>query len=328
MADKNISVGIVVATFNRKDLLRQNLQWLESQTRPAEEIIVVDNGSQDGSLSMVKTEFPGVTLASLQENLGISGAAAAGTRMAYENGHDWVWIMDDDAFPKEDALENLCRVLEEKPCDSFCLYSCHVDPEEKYFTEPVACLENGRMSFLTDFQETRHAFTLFESTGGPFLGFMVPREAIRRVGVPHPDTFIWGDFEYLGRLRQNGFKVFYCTQSIIHHPRPEWYEISVPTGLFSRKRSLWKTYSFPKAASWKYYYGIRNSLYTALPYNREFHPKLFVKVIALQLLRIFTLLRFEKRKGIVLKYCGWALWDGIRGKLGKRIDPQKLPSSQ
>jgi len=45
----------------------------------------------------------------LSENIGSAGGFGEGLKLAYEKGHDWIWVMDDDAVPMADALEKLAR---------------------------------------------------------------------------------------------------------------------------------------------------------------------------------------------------------------------------
>ncbi len=87
---KPISICAVVPTFNRKVLLTACLTALLSQTRPLDEIILIDNASTDGTEELVKARFSQVTYVKLPENTGPAGGVGAGMRLAYEKGHDWI----------------------------------------------------------------------------------------------------------------------------------------------------------------------------------------------------------------------------------------------
>ena len=66
-----IPVSIIIVSFNTKALLRNCLQSIYEQTQNLEfEVIVSDNGSKDGSVEMVRNEFPQVYLVENKENLG------------------------------------------------------------------------------------------------------------------------------------------------------------------------------------------------------------------------------------------------------------------
>ena len=105
MRNDQLSVAALVATVNRRDLLHKHITQLLAQTRPLNEIIVVDNASDDGTFEMLQTEFPSVTVIRFEENMGNVGGIASGLELAFEKGHDWFWVMDDDANASEEALE-------------------------------------------------------------------------------------------------------------------------------------------------------------------------------------------------------------------------------
>ena len=60
--DKKPTVSLVISVWNRKDDLRENLASIRAQTVPADQVIVVDNDSSDGTPEMVLEEFPEVQL--------------------------------------------------------------------------------------------------------------------------------------------------------------------------------------------------------------------------------------------------------------------------
>jgi len=103
----NFKVAAVVVTYNRKDLLIQCIEALLNQTRPPDEIIVVDNSSTDGTYQIIPHRFPHVTYVRLPENIGGSGGFHEGMKLAHEKGYDCIWVMDDDATPEVNALKYL-----------------------------------------------------------------------------------------------------------------------------------------------------------------------------------------------------------------------------
>lgn len=84
-------VCAVIATYNRKELLRECLQSVLSQTRLPDHILVVDNASTDGTQEMLKEESPQVEVLRLPENQGGAGGFHEGMKRAYEEGFDWLW---------------------------------------------------------------------------------------------------------------------------------------------------------------------------------------------------------------------------------------------
>ncbi|HVX66527.1 MAG TPA: glycosyltransferase, partial [Bryobacteraceae bacterium] len=89
------AASIVLPNWNGRDLLEKYLPPLLAATEgnPANEIIVVDNGSSDGSADFVRTHFPQVRLLALPENLGFGGGSNAGFRAA---SNDIVVLLNTD----------------------------------------------------------------------------------------------------------------------------------------------------------------------------------------------------------------------------------------
>ena len=102
-------VAAVVVTYNRVDKLGRVLDSILAQTRPVDRLIVIDNASTDSTpqLLAVYDDDPRVEVVRLDSNTGGAGGFSAGMERAYERGADWVWIMDDDCYTEESALEKL-----------------------------------------------------------------------------------------------------------------------------------------------------------------------------------------------------------------------------
>src|SRR5512139_592821 len=98
-------IAAVVPTYNRKMLVRDCLKALVGQTRSLDAIIVVDNGSTDGTAEMLAAEFPQARCMHVPEPCGSAGGFNKGIELAYHLGYDWIWLMDNDAVPASDALE-------------------------------------------------------------------------------------------------------------------------------------------------------------------------------------------------------------------------------
>jgi GT2 family glycosyltransferase len=98
------TVAAVVVTFKRPNMLRACLVALLAQTRPLDEIIVVDNGGDQETEEML-AKLGGITQLTMQENLGPAGGYAAGMNHAYRDGHRYMWLFNDDTVPAPAALQ-------------------------------------------------------------------------------------------------------------------------------------------------------------------------------------------------------------------------------
>ncbi|MBY0505999.1 MAG: glycosyltransferase family 2 protein [Bryobacteraceae bacterium] len=95
------TVSIVIPTWNRRDLVLRLLDLLEGQTRPPNEVIVVDNGSNDGTADAVASR---ATVIRLTDNSGFAHAVNLGILAAKG---EWVGILNNDVEPRLDWLELL-----------------------------------------------------------------------------------------------------------------------------------------------------------------------------------------------------------------------------
>lgn len=103
-----ISVSVIIPSFNRRQCLARALDSVLAQTRPADEVIVVDDGSSDGSGDMIARHYPRVHYL-YQQNRGVSAARNAGIRAA---SGDWIALLDSDDQWLPDKLALQLQALE------------------------------------------------------------------------------------------------------------------------------------------------------------------------------------------------------------------------
>lgn len=209
-------VCAVVVTFNRKDMLRMNLDGLRSQSQSVENILVVNNACTDGTAHMIRDEFPDVTLLNLTENIGGAGGFNAGMRWAYEHGYDWVWCMDDDAIPAVGCLQELldhAAALGNRPL-ILCPKIVH------HATGALQLFHHKQITpDLVDRPLKRellqHAVVKIDANG--FVGPLVNRAAIEIYGLPISEYFYQADdLEYTYRLGVEG-GCYLVTGAVIFH---------------------------------------------------------------------------------------------------------------
>lgn len=208
----------VVLTYNRSELLQKCLDGILSQTRPCDDILVINNASTDGTRELLESgRYPGIKIYSLKENRGAAGGFNAGFRLAYDNGADQVWMMDDDVIPEPDALEKLL--------DADALLDGQ--GAKRSYLVSLAYSEKGQWCNLP-YLSGRHAssWPSFLAHGlvavgySTFVSILVPRETLEKYGLPIQSMFIWGeDAEFTLRVTREdpGYLV---GNSRVAHVRP------------------------------------------------------------------------------------------------------------
>jgi GT2 family glycosyltransferase len=101
------SIAVCVITCNTRDLLRECLRTVVLEM--PDEIIVVDNGSMDGSREMVKAEFPSVKLLALEKNMGFGAASNRGIQSCTS---EHIYLINADTRVKPGSVQALNRYLE------------------------------------------------------------------------------------------------------------------------------------------------------------------------------------------------------------------------
>ena len=97
---------VVIVTYNALKWIKKGLKSVEKSTLPAD-VLLVDNGSTDGTLSLVRTDWPGTRIIETGQNLGFGAANNIGLRIALDEGYDFAYLMNQDAWLEKDTLEKL-----------------------------------------------------------------------------------------------------------------------------------------------------------------------------------------------------------------------------
>jgi len=114
---KNITVSVVVPNWNGKDVIGDCLKSLQKQSYKLAQIIVVENGSVDGSIQYIEKHFPDVILLKQPKNLGFAGGVNVGIKAAQNNKSDYVWLLNNDATAGIDCLSSLVQTATQQSAD-------------------------------------------------------------------------------------------------------------------------------------------------------------------------------------------------------------------
>jgi len=207
----------VVVTFNRHDKVTRVIDHLLAQTQRPDQVLVIDNASTDDTAqALAPYEDDGrVKVVRLPSNTGGAGGFSTGMAMAYEQGFDFVWLMDDDCYPEHDALDELLVGLAkaEASMNLRLPYACSVvkwtDGDICEMNNPGTTWDWGRLLVRG------HDTVLV--TYCSFVSVLIPRWAITRFGLPLAEYFIWfDDREYTQRIGKAGPGV-QCLRSMVVH---------------------------------------------------------------------------------------------------------------
>lgn len=216
-----LRVVAIVVTYNRCLLLSRCIDHLQSQVRPPDEILVINNGSSDGTLDMLRQR--GISVMT-QSNVGSAGGWCRGIQYALDSGFDAVWLMDDDGFPDAAALGFLIHALKPGVACASSVVLREDKPSHFVFSFPV--LDERGLPVLFRFPRKIKTLIELKSVANgmeyPFAHFfngaLISMNAVREVGNVDRDFFIFGDeVDYFFRLHVIG-RVISCLDAFHYHP--------------------------------------------------------------------------------------------------------------
>jgi len=220
------SLSIIIVSYNTCDYLRDCLGSLSAQDRTAE-IIVVDNGSADGSIDMVRDEFPQARVIEAGENLGFAKANNLGIR---QSQGEYVLLLNSDTIAKPGALTALARFLDAHPeaaavgprllnADGSRQLACYRFPspgrafrDQLFVTALLA--DHPRWG---DYRRWAHdSVRAVDFVIGAAL--LVRRTAIAQVGLLDEGFFMYAEeTDWCYRMRQAGWKIYFTPDAEVTH---------------------------------------------------------------------------------------------------------------
>ena len=97
---------VIIVTYNALKWIKKGLKSVEKSTLPAD-VLLIDNGSTDGTLPLVRTDWPGTRIIETGENLGFGAANNIGLRIVLDEGYDFAYLLNQDAWLERDTLSRL-----------------------------------------------------------------------------------------------------------------------------------------------------------------------------------------------------------------------------
>lgn len=107
-----VKFSVVIPNYNREGMVCDAVESVINQTYPAFEIIVVDDGSSDGSVAVLKERFGDGIILVVQDNSGVSTARNSGVEAS---SGDYICYLDSDDLWRADKLELIARSIEKHP---------------------------------------------------------------------------------------------------------------------------------------------------------------------------------------------------------------------
>lgn len=221
-------ITIVIPVHNRLEFTRQCLACLSAQTYRQFQIVVVDDGSTDGTERMITQEFPDAIVLKGDGNLWWTEATNWGIRYAQKHTdkgqENFILTLNDDTRVGPDYLQTMLDSYQQhKPC---LVGSVSVDSDNPNKLEYAgAAFElytaGGRHlseDYHNSYQELAGRTTYVESHSLPGRGTLIPMEVFDRVGLFNSKKYIhyMSDIEFSVRARKAGYRLIVNVSSVVY----------------------------------------------------------------------------------------------------------------
>jgi len=210
--------SVIVVNFNGQRFLDDCLSALEHQTLPRHgyEVLVIDNGSTDGSPEFVRERFPGVRLVSLQRNLGFTGGNNVGFGLARGR---YLVLLNNDTRVAPDWLESLVRAANAPDIGGVAARIVFRSDPSVLNSTGLDLLRDGRGADRdlqkNDRGTVRPAGEVF---GGCGASLLLKRELIDDIGGFDPKLFMYyEDLDLAWRARLRGWRFVYAPNALVEH---------------------------------------------------------------------------------------------------------------
>lgn len=239
LSGKTPRVTTIILNWNG---LRDTLECIESVKNleyPAMQVLVVDNGSTDGSPSVIRERYPSITLLRNEKNIGFAGGNNLGMEKALEMGTDYLWLLNNDTVLEKDTLGKIVAATLDSP--EVGLASPYI-----YFHE-----EPDRIQFCGSYIDWDQRRIVKLEKGEIFPGkgenvslwgtaLLIKRQVVEEVGYLNEKYFAYHeDEEYCMRAARAGFRCVVVPEARIFHKNSRSTGSNdAPMQVFLRSRNL------------------------------------------------------------------------------------------
>jgi len=216
-------VYIVILNWNNAHDTLACLHSLTELDYPNYAILVIDNGSSDGSAERIRADNSTVEVMELATNIGYAAGNNAGIDVAVERGAEYVLILNNDTFVEPTMLSELVAFMESDPKIGMVGPTMYcADPNDTLFAAgSFINWSKGKTWHRGMFEEVSKYADLNSPESVDFISgccLLVRRELIEVAGLFDPTYFLnYEDVEWAVRARRFGFDVMYVPQAVMWH---------------------------------------------------------------------------------------------------------------
>ena len=222
-SDRLPAVHVIVLNWNGRETVLQTIDSVLSADYPCTNLVIVDNGSTDGSDVEIQQRFPAMTLIRNNANLGFAAGNNRGINYAREHGGEWILLLNNDALLGRASLRRMVSALLADPGRGLVVPKIYFYPSA---SEHVlwACGAQWRRFpprvTLRGYGE-RDAGQFDRPSAVDYAtacALLIRGEALDRVGLLDESYFMYQeDYAFCDRVRASGIEIWYEPGAVVYH---------------------------------------------------------------------------------------------------------------
>jgi GT2 family glycosyltransferase len=213
------SVAIIILTWNGRDMTLACLDSVSRIDYPSFRVIVVDNGSQDGTAGEVARLHPEVTVIRHPENLGFSEGNNAGIRHALAAGFDYILLLNNDTAVHPAMLTELVAAAEPDPRIGI------TGPLIYFLEQPEVVWSAGNSLDWANGEVRRLTVARGDGSHAPYetdyvtgCALCIKRRVIEDIGLMDARFFLYyEDVDWCCRARQRRYRIVVVPRAVMWH---------------------------------------------------------------------------------------------------------------
>ncbi|MDO6760239.1 glycosyltransferase family 2 protein [Tamlana sp. 2_MG-2023] len=211
----------IIVTYNGNKWVDKCFTSLKQSSIPVD-VIVLDNGSTDGTINNIKNNFPEVELIETGENLGFGKANNIGLKKVLDENYDYAFLLNQDAWVEPDTIGKLTQISLKHP-EYGILSPIHLagsgEAIDRIFQNYLGV--NFVTHFLSDLylgKQKEHYVTKYANAAA----WLIPNKTLKTIGLFDLMFSHYGeDDDFVIRLHQAGLRLGLVPNSRIYHDRPQ-----------------------------------------------------------------------------------------------------------
>lgn len=188
--------------------------------------IIIDNNSSDDTIQIIQREYPKAQVLSQKSNIGFAAANNIGIQKAYDEGAEYFFLLNHDAWIKKGTIERLIQLSKANP-EFGILSPIHLNGSGELldwnFTNYISNQEDDGRKLYTDLLLQNKLQKIYDANFVNAAAWLITRKCIEKVGLFDAELFphYGEDLNFVQRVHYHGFKIGVVPDAFIYHDREE-----------------------------------------------------------------------------------------------------------